>query len=148
MMNDDYKKANPNRHEGFGINFYRNVHAKKIAGVCAGIADHFAINHNIMRIIFIAGFLLTGTLIIWLYALGWIIMAPKPKEHINDAYEYDETERCYRKKNMFRYRRSATERIKEANQRLKNVGTRVGDIERYVTSKRFDLDAQFADLES
>lgn len=148
MKSDDYKKANPNRHEGFGINLYRNVHAKKIAGVCAGIADHFGINHNIMRIIFVGGFFLTGTLIFCLYALGWIIMAPKSKEHTNDAYEYDETERCYRKKNMFRYRSSATDRIKEANQRLKDVGTRVGNIERYVTSKRFDLDSQFADLES
>ena len=148
MNSEEYKKANPNRQEGFGINLYRNTGSKKIAGVCAGIADHFAINQNIMRLIFVAGFLFTGTLIIWLYLLSWIIVAPKPKERIDDSYEYDENEHCYRKKNVFRYRQSATERIKEANKRLRNVGSRVGDIERYVTSKRFDLDSQFADLES
>lgn len=148
MNSDEYKKANPNRQEGFGINLYRNTRSKKIAGVCAGIADHFGINHNIMRLIFVAGFLFTGTLIVWLYLLSWIIVVPKPKDRIDDAYEYDENEHCYRKKNVFRYRKSATERIKEANQRLNTVGTRVGDIERYVTSKRFDLDSQFADLES
>ena len=148
MNSDEYKKANPNRREGFGINLYRNTRAKKIAGVCAGIADHFGINQNIMRLIFVAGFLFTGTLVIWLYILSWIIVAPKPKERIGDAYEYDENEQCYRKKNVFRYRQSASERIKEANLRVSKVGARVGDIERYVTSKRFDLDAQFADVES
>lgn len=148
MDNQRYKEANPNRREGFGINFYRNTQAKKLAGVCAGVADHFGINQNIMRLIFIASFLFTGTLVIWLYILGWVIMAPKPKEYSGHAYEYDENERCYRKKNVFRYRRSATERINEANQRLKNVSERVGNVERYVTSKRFDLDSQFADLES
>lgn len=147
MNKDKYRSYQHSRRDGFGMNLYRNVQAKKLGGVCAGIADHFEIDHNIMRVVFVGGFFLSQGAIVWLYVAGYIILAPRPQTDVKIDYEYDERERCYRRKNMFRYQRSSRERLKDAHQRLKGLLDRVEVMERYVTSSRYDLHQEFADLE-
>lgn len=147
MNKSRYRSPNHNRHDGFGMNLYRNKKAAKLGGVCAGVADHFEINHNVMRLIFIAGVLFTGMLLIWLYFIAWIVLGARQEPSPKISYEYDENEGCYKKRNMFRYRRSAADRVKKANERLQKLSGRISNMERYVTSKRFNLDREFADLE-
>jgi phage shock protein C len=135
------------RRQGFGMNLYRNTKAKKIGGVCAGIADHFEIDHNIARIAFVAAFLFTGVLAFWAYIIAWIVLVPKEDAQSDDSYEYDEGERRYRKKKMFRYKESTSVRLQRARERLDSLAERVQGMEHYVTSRRYDLNKQFADLE-
>lgn len=145
--NNHFEKYKEARQGGFGTNLYRNTKDKKIGGVCAGIADHFEIDHNIMRIIFVAGVVFTGALAIWAYAIAWIVLVPRKIGSEDVRYEYDEGERCYRKKNVFRYRASTSERLQNARERLDAIVRRVEDMEHYVTSNKFNLNRQFADLE-
>jgi len=143
-----YDNPNYNRRAGFGMNLYLNKSQKKIAGVCAGLADHFDINRNIMRIIFVAAILFTGMTIVWLYIIAWVILCEKPSEAPPVEQEYDETNRCYRKKNMFRYNREPSERIRSANERIRALSERISSMEKYVVSKRFKLEEEFSDLET
>ncbi|MFT5085315.1 MAG: phage shock protein C [Lentisphaeria bacterium] len=148
MSSGHYERVYSGRKNGYGMNLYRNIKDKKICGVCAGLADHFGIDHNIMRIIFVAAFvLLMGPLVVWAYIIACILMAPRKAGQEKTAMEYDENEKCYRKKNVFRYRDSSGERIKRAKDRLDKVLRRVEDMEQYVTSKKYDLDKEFANLE-
>jgi phage shock protein C len=52
----------------------RSTQDKKIAGICGGLGEYFNIDPTVMRILFIAGFFLTGSLIFWLYLVLWIVI--------------------------------------------------------------------------
>jgi phage shock protein PspC (stress-responsive transcriptional regulator) len=47
---------------------------KKIAGVCAGFARYFDVDVTLMRILWLAGFVLTGGLLLLVYFAAWILM--------------------------------------------------------------------------
>lgn len=141
-----YKNYSSNRRQGYGINLYRNTRDKKIGGVCAGLADHFEISHWVMRVLFITALVFTGTVAIWAYVIGWVLMAPKKPDSV-ETMEYDENQRCYRKKNVFRYGETTSERIKRARQRMEDMSRRVGEMEEYITSKRYKLDKEFSKLQ-
>ncbi len=140
-----YRDYMESRRQGYGNNLYRNTRDGKIGGVCAGLADHFGIDHWVMRIIFIAGFIFTGGAVFWIYVLCWIIFSAGHTEK-ETAYEYDEDEHCYRKKNVFRYQAPTSERLQSARERLDNINRRVQAMEEYVTSRKFKLDEEFAKL--
>ncbi len=142
-----YQHYNSSRRDGFGMNLYRNKKQGKLGGVCAGLADHFEIDPNIMRVAFVAALIFSWSIAFWAYILLWIVLVPKKPSSGPVEYEYDEEERCYRKKKMFRYRKPAGDRLKTASERLSEIVNRVERMECYVTSRRFDLDRKFADLE-
>ena len=54
---------------------YRSNTDCKIAGICSGIGDYFAIDPVIIRLLFLLGFFLGGGLIV--YIIGWIIIPLK-----------------------------------------------------------------------
>jgi phage shock protein C len=57
---------------------YRSITDKKIAGICGGFGEYFNIDPTVMRILFVAGFFLTGSLVFWLYLVLWIIIPESP----------------------------------------------------------------------
>ena len=66
------------KRSGWGMNLYRNTRDGKIAGVCAGLADHWDVAHWVVRLmwIFLA---ICGAFPIafWGYIAGWVLMAPR-----------------------------------------------------------------------
>jgi len=60
---------------------YRSVSDRKIAGVCAGIADYFEIDPTLVRLLAIA-FLLVGGGGFLAYIIAWIIV---PEEFASSA---------------------------------------------------------------
>lgn len=56
---------------------YRPRSERVIAGVCSGIARRFGIDPTIVRILFVASFLLPGPQIL-LYLAGWVLMPDEP----------------------------------------------------------------------
>lgn len=147
MSYNRYGRFMSARREGFGMNLYRNVKDKKLGGVCAGLGDHFEIDHNIMRVIFVAAVIFSNSLAFWAYIIAWVVLVPNRHGNKMENYEYDEQERCYRKKKIFRYRENAGERLRKAKLRMREMVSRVEAMEQYVTSKKFNLNRQFADLE-
>jgi phage shock protein C len=128
------------------MNLYRNTDDKMIAGVCAGLADHFDVAHWVVRLVFVCGFLFTGTVAMLAYVVAWILLAPRCMGERADTLEYDERRREYRPRNVFRYGEDVTTRLRAARQRLDKSTRRIEDMESYVTSRHYQLNKEFADL--
>ena len=146
---------------GWGMNLYRNTREGKIAGVAAGLADHWDIAPWVVRLMWIAAFLFTGTLALWAYLAAWILLAPRPRRRAGDAepapvfddepggdieMEYDEIRHRYEPRKVFRYSDSSSVRLKRARERLDAALRRVEDMESYVTSRQYELNKEFSKL--
>lgn len=150
------------RREGWGEGLYRNTRAGRIGGVAAGVADYFDVAHWVIRLCWVGLFLFTGTLALWAYLAGWILLAPRPRAAAADdsarspggapppgggrSAEYDERLHAYRARSPFRYSEPPAERLRRAQQRLDAAVRRVEDMESYVTSRQYQLDREFAEL--
>ena len=133
-------------YNGWNMNLYRDKRRGKIAGVCAGIADHFDFNPWVIRLIFIGGFFITGTLAVFAYIAGWLLLSPRRDDSM-EAFEYDEERHSYQRKNMFKYSDSPSVRLRRARERLNRALRRVEDMEAYVTSRQYELNKAFAAIE-
>jgi len=145
---------------GWGMNLYRNTREGVIGGVAAGLADHWEVAPWVVRLMWIAAFLFTGTLALWVYLAAWILLAPRPTrrqgggrygeepeyEAVEVEMEYDERHRDYRPRKVFRYSDSSTVRLKRARERLDAALRRVEDMESYVTSRQYNLHKEFSKL--
>jgi phage shock protein PspC (stress-responsive transcriptional regulator) len=47
---------------------------RKIAGVCAGLAQEFGISVTVLRLAFLLGFFFSGGIFLLVYAVLWIVM--------------------------------------------------------------------------
>ena len=52
----------------------RSPQDKWIAGVCGGVAQHFAINANLLRLILVIATIITGGTGILVYLAGWLLI--------------------------------------------------------------------------
>ena len=135
-----------NRRKGWDMNLYRNADHKMIAGVCAGLADHFDVAHWVVRLIFVCGFLFTGTVAVLVYIVAWIMLAPRHSDQMEQVMEYDEHRREYRPRKVFRYSEDVSTRLRAARQRVNESRRRVEAMESYVTSRHYTLNKEFANL--
>lgn len=56
--------------------FKLDIRNKRIAGVCAGLANYFDIDVTLVRVLFVVALFLGFSLGFWVYLILWII-APK-----------------------------------------------------------------------
>ena len=156
-----YRKIQSRKRSGWGLNLYRNTREGKVAGVCAGLADHWDVAHWVIRLMFIVACLFTGMLAIWVYLGAWVLIAPRSSRRNEqgdgvddyDTYtdgdvemEYDERRHDYRPKKVFRYSDSGSVRLKRARERLDAALRRAEDMESYVTSRQYNLNNEFSKL--
>ena len=145
------------KNSGWGMGLYRNTRDGKIAGVCAGLADYWDIEHWVVRLMAVVLLCFTGTLAFWAYLAGWILLAPRRHRaaDLEDSYqeadeeiemEYDERRQDYRPKKMFRYGEDTSVRLRRARERLDAALRRVEDMETYVTSRQYNLNKEFSKL--
>lgn len=149
------------RRGGWGMGLYRNTRSGKIAGVAAGVADYWEVAHWVVRLLWVAAFLFTGTLALWAYLAGWILLARRGDgagvhgDQGNIAMspggsgaemEYDEDRHDFRPRRPFRYSDSASERLRKAQERLDAATARVQRMEGYVTSRQYALNREFSRL--
>ena len=52
----------------------RSTMDKKIAGICGGLGEYFNVDPTVMRILFVAGFFLSGSLMFWAYLVLWVVI--------------------------------------------------------------------------
>lgn len=53
---------------------------RKIAGVCAGLADQFGLSVTLLRLAFLLGFLFSGGVFLLVYVALWIVMPEEPDD--------------------------------------------------------------------
>lgn len=59
---------------GLASPWVRPRDGRKIAGVCAGLADQFGVSVTILRLAFLLGTLFSGGIFLLVYAALWIVM--------------------------------------------------------------------------
>jgi phage shock protein C len=143
------------------MNLYRNTRDGKIAGVCAGLADHFEVEHWVVRLLAVVAFLFTGSLAFWAYVTGWVLLAPRRRatdygsryddldpdlEDVEVEMEYDERYHTRRPRKILHYGESTSVRLTRARERLDAALRRVEDMETYVTSRQYKLNKEFSRL--
>lgn len=123
----------------------------KIAGVCAGVADYFGWELWLVRIITVSAFFLgAGGLILVLYIAAWVVLEKKSKAALKTAASSTlspPTEKAIEVKTRLWQRGEAP---KQALQHLTNqfngLELRLRDMERHVTSTKFQLNREFNSL--
>jgi len=63
----------------------RKESGRMIAGVCAGLAERFAISVTVIRLAFVLGFLFSGGAAAILYVVLWVVMPLEIPRDVADA---------------------------------------------------------------
>lgn len=130
-MNDG-REAGPRR-------LYKDPEHKLVCGVCAGIADYFGFDVTVMRIAAIAGlfFFLPPTLI------GYFVLAVLlPRKPAVDERARDDVSATLQRS----VRSSPQSTLDNIRHRFRELDGRLQRLEKYLTSKRFELDREFEAL--
>jgi phage shock protein C len=119
--------------------FYRDPANGKLMGVCAGIADYFGWNVTLVRVLAIVALIWLNVATVIAYVALGLLLPVKPER----PYEWDEGDEYWRS-----VRRSANATFRDVRQRFRELDQRLQRMESYVTSRHYDLDRKFRDLES
>ena len=152
-MSNRQRSFRESRRRGWDIGFYRNRSEGWIGGVCAGLAAHWDLPNWFVRLAAVVMLMFTGALAFWLYMIAWVAIAPKvsrwselPEEEVEIEMEYDADRHTYRCNNVFRYTDAPPERVRKAKERVAKAASRIEAMERYVTSRQYDLNREFSRL--
>ncbi len=118
--------------------FYRDPQHGRLMGVCAGLADYFGWNVTFVRILAVIALFWFSALTLAVYLILGFLLPVKPER----LYDWDEDEAYWRS-----MRRSAKDTYHDVRYRFRDLDRKLARMEGYVTSRRYDLDRQFRDLE-
>ena len=129
MNTDQQYYAEPRRTH----RLYRDKRRGMIFGVCAGIADYFAFDLRVTRILTVLGAMFAFPLVCASYVVLGIMLPRKP-----DSDVYDPVRK--------QVRSDPHDMLSSVRYRFRDLDSRLQRLEKYVTSSRFDLDSQFRRL--
>ena len=152
MVSKKHDSFSDRKRAGWGMNLYRNRSNSWIAGVCSGLSDHWGVPTWMIRLGELALLIFTGSLAFWGYVAAVFLLSARPTRwdksaaEIDVEMEYDEDQQKYRQRSVFKYSDAPTHRLRKARERLDRALARVESMERYVTSRRYDLNREFSKL--
>lgn len=91
---------------------YRNLEEKRIAGVCAGIADYLEVSIFSVRLATLLSFFLLGPFTFWAYVIAWFVIDPAP-EYVGEAGSSYSRRQARRERREARRKRRAERRSKK-----------------------------------
>ena len=120
---------------------YLDKDRAKIAGVCAGIADYFDWDVNIVRIVWVIMALMTVAPPLILYVLAAWLLDPMPgSAYSRSRFRWHDTDRS-------REPISPGYRFADAKARFEQLERRLRNIESVVTSREFQMDRELRGTE-
>ncbi|HET6655596.1 MAG TPA: envelope stress response membrane protein PspC [Gammaproteobacteria bacterium] len=125
-------------HDWRAQRFYRDRRNGKLMGVCAGLADYFGWNVTFIRILAIVAFCWFNVITLIVYLALGCLLPTKPER----LYDWDTDDEYWRS-----VRRSASETFRDVRHRFREMDLRLQRMEGYVTSRQYNLDKEFRDLE-
>ncbi|GAB58537.1 envelope stress response membrane protein PspC [Rheinheimera nanhaiensis] len=123
----------------------------KIAGVCAGIADYFGWELWLVRIVTVSAFFLgAGGLVLVLYIAAWVVLEKKSKAALKantiDSSPLPAEKTVEVKTRLWQRGEAPKEALQHINSQFNHLELRLRDLERHVTSARFQLNREFNNL--
>ncbi len=120
---------------------YRIPEQGKVAGVCAGLAEHFGWEVWLVRIIALSAFILTGWffgVVFLLYVIGWVLLDKKPRELPHSRPEL--------KTKVWQAGESPRAAFRDVSSRFRSLDLRLQQMERHVTSDGYNLRREIDNL--
>ena len=127
------------RHDPGPRRLYQDRENRLVCGVCAGIADYFGFDVTITRVIVLGGLILFPPTTFIAYIVLALLLPKKPRSLPGGRDELDE-----RLQRSVRSSPHAT--LDNIRHRYREIDARLQRLEKYMTSKRFELDREFEAL--
>lgn len=122
----------------------------KIAGVCAGIADYFGWELWLVRIITVSAFFLGGGgVVVMLYIAAWVVLEKKSKASFKTTPAESVSVRekpVELKTRVWQRGETAKEALVHLSSQFNSLELKLRDMERHVTSAKFQLNREFNNL--
>lgn len=124
----------------------------KIAGVCAGIADYFGWEVWLVRIIAVSGlFLGIGGFVFVLYIAAWLVLEKKSKAVVKtvgatQAHSGVKEKHVEIKTRVWQRGEAPKQVLQHLSNQFNEIELRLRDMERHVTSTKFQLNKEFNNL--
>lgn len=123
----------------------------KIAGVCAGIADYFGWELWLVRIITVSAFFLgAGGLVLVLYIAAWVVLEKKSKAAFKTTTETVEKPAAEKpvevKTRLWQRGEAPKQALHHLSEQFNGLELRLRDMERHVTSAKFQLNRELNSL--
>ncbi|MFT4861684.1 MAG: phage shock protein C [Pseudohongiellaceae bacterium] len=107
----DYLKNNKTTDHFKKINYrkpiYKNMRKKRIAGVCAGLADYLEVSPLIVRVLTLGSLFILGPFTFWAYIICIFVLEPDPATVEDDYWDTSWRGRRQKRKASRRERRAA-----------------------------------------
>lgn len=140
---------------------YRDTDRAMLGGVCAGLAGHLGLNLKVTRVLAVIAFFMAMPFAVILY-LAAVFLVPAESSRRSQPNAYVDTRCCWgmrrsrradrrRKDHASRDERespaeSSKSAIKQVRQRYEVLDKRLAELEKEVTSPRFQLEQEFRKL--
>lgn len=146
MKGYDYEPEEFDDNDSKRRKLYRLPKKGKIAGVCAGFADFFGYESWVVRLIAVTGVFMGGPLFICAYIVLWFALDVEPsqlpkREAGQDKYYRPGVSEVWRAGN------EPKQAVKDLDDIFNTLENRLARIEKYVTSKRYNLDREFSKMQ-
>lgn len=140
-----------------GNRLYRDADRAILGGVCAGLAGHFGLNLKVTRFLAVVAFFMAMPFAVFGY-LAAVFLIPAQSRNNDHVSEIRCCWRTRRRKHASKKREEpgpesydAPERppaptIKDVRQRYSSLDKRLAELEKQVTSPRFQLEQEFRKL--
>jgi phage shock protein C len=115
---------------------YRDTRRGMIFGVCAGLAEYFAFDLRVTRVLTVVGAMFAFPVVCISYLVLAFMLPRKPDSGTTDVY--DPVQR--------QVRSDPHDMLSSVRYRFRDLDSRLQRLEKYVTSSRFDLDSEFRRL--
>jgi phage shock protein C len=145
--------------ETTGYRLYRDADRAMLAGVCAGLAGYFGLNLRVTRILAFIAFLMAMPIAVTAYLAAVILI---PAESNRGYRDIENSPICRRRRrargagpsrdtrracrNEAARAESTGPTVTEIRERCRSLDKRLAELERQVTSPRFQLEQEFRKL--
>ncbi|MGI9236930.1 MAG: PspC domain-containing protein [Woeseiaceae bacterium] len=141
-----------------GGRLYRDADRAMLGGVCAGLARHFGLNLRVTRFLAFVAFLMAMPFAVFAYLAAVVLI---PAESRGDYDQVVETRCCWGIRRGRRDTRNRRERsqatdespggtagptVRDVRERYSSLDKRLAELEKEVTSPRFQLEQEFRRL--
>lgn len=127
--------------------FYRDADRAVVGGVCAGLASHFGLNLKVTRLLAVLAFLMAMPFMVIAYlAAVAFIPAVSRREYPGVADGWTCRKRRKRRRPQEDVEIAKPSAVDEINRRCKMLDDRLVQLEKHVTSKRFQIEQELSRL--
>jgi phage shock protein C len=132
--------------------FYRSSDRALLGGVCAGLADYFGFNLRVLRFLAIIAFVVAMPMAVIAYLAAVFLIPARP------GTAYERPARPAKKKQSRRERKRARKEARrqqeagpseaaiEVRDKCRSLDKRLADLEKHITSSRYQLDREIRNL--